>query len=46
MELMNAKDELKFVITDGEQSVMIYGAPKMQMWFVDNWDFRTQVDTS
>ena len=33
---MNVKDELKFVITVGEQSVMISGAHLMQMWFVDN----------
>lgn len=40
---MNVKDELKFVITGGELSVVIHGTLLMQMLSVDNLDFPAQV---
>ena len=43
MELTNVKDELRFVITGGELSVMICGELQMQMLSVDNLDFLEQV---
>lgn len=40
---MKVRDELRSVIGDGAQSVMICGTITMLVWCADNWDFLPQV---
>lgn len=41
---MKLKDEWRYVIGDGVQSVMTFGTTMMLVWCADNWDFLLQVN--